>query len=281
MNAADSYRWCRELARERASNFYHAFRLLDPVRRNALCSVYAFMRHCDDLSDEPGASAEALEQWRRRLDAALDGNCDDHPVWPAFVETARRYSIPRQYFHDMIDGVSSDLTRTSMANFDELYRYCYQVASVAGLSLIHIFGYTTTEALLLAEKCGIAFQLTNILRDVAEDRDRGRVYLPRDDMARFGVTELALTPQFRELMLFEAGRARAYYHESRPLLGMVHRSCRPSLWALIEIYSRLLARIERAGFDVFSHRIRVPTAEKLWIGARALPPVLWSRWNSD
>ena len=281
MRVAESHRWCRELARERAKNFYHAFRLLDPARRDALCSVYAFMRHCDDLSDEPGAAAEALEQWRQRLDAALDGAADDHPMWPAFVETTRRYAIPRQYYHEMIDGVSSDLTRTSMASFEELYRYCYQVSSIAGLSLIHIFGCTTSDGLLLAEKCGIAFQLTNILRDIAEDRDRGRVYLPREEMARFGVAEIAPTPQFRELMLFQAGRARAYYNESRPLLDMVHRSCRPSLWALVEIYSRLLERIERAGFDVFTRRIRVPAFEKLWIAARALPPALLSRWTSN
>ena len=277
---ADSYAWCRSLARARAKNFYYAFRLLDPARRDALCSIYAFMRHCDDLSDEPGATAEALTAWRAELDAALNGGPAEHRLWPAFRETVHRYSIPHQYFHDMVDGVTSDLTRREMSTFDELYRYCYQVASVAGLSVVHIFGFRSPEALPLAEKCGIAFQITNILRDVGEDFANGRIYLPREDRDRFGVREIAMSDQFRELMRFEAARARRYYAESRPLLDLVHPSCRPSLWALIEIYSRLLQRIESSGFDVLSRRIRLPAIEKSWIAARALPPALASRWRS-
>jgi phytoene synthase len=277
---AESYAWCRDVARARARNFYYAFRLLDPQRRDALCSIYAFMRRCDDLSDEPGATAAALDDWRAKLEAALGGKPGVEPLWPAFCETVRRYGIPAEYFHDMIDGVSSDLTRREIVTFDELYRYCYQVASVAGLSLVRIFGYRSEEALPLAEKCGIAFQVTNILRDVGEDLANGRIYLPREDRERFSVREIAMSAEFVELMRFEAQRAHKYYRESRPLLDMVDPACRPSLWALVEIYSRLLRLIEASGFDVLRRRIRLPAIEKSWIAARALPPALFSRWSS-
>jgi phytoene synthase len=282
MSALDaSYAWCRDVARSRAKNFYYAFRLLDPARRDSLCAIYAFMRRCDDLSDEPGATVDALESWRGELNRVLSGGESSHPVWPAFRDTVERNRIPHQYFQEMIDGVSSDLTRTEITTFAELYRYCYQVASVAGLSLVHIFGYKSPEALPLAEKCGIAFQLTNILRDVGEDLRLGRVYLPREDRQRFGVTEWALSEPFLELMRFEANRARTFYQESRPLLELVEPSCRPALWALIEIYSRLLTLIEQSGFDVLRRRIRLPAIEKSWIAARALPPALVARWSSS
>lgn len=278
MRLEESYSYCRRVARRRAKNFYYAFRLLDAARRDALCSVYAFMRQCDDLSDEPGASLEVLEAWRQQLHGALAGNTGTHPLWPAFADTATRYRIPTRYFDDMVDGVSSDLVRQRIDTFAELYHYCYQVASVAGLSLIHIFGFDRPDALTLAERCGVAFQLTNILRDVREDALLGRIYLPREDIERFGVHEETFrhgreTEAFRALMRFEAKRARAYFAESAPLVGMVDRACRPSLAALIEIYSRLLDRIEQADYAVLARRIRLPAAEKFWI-------LLRHRWTS-
>ena len=175
----------------------------------------------------------------------------------------------------MIDGVASDLEPRRFETFDELYRYCYQVASVVGLTIIHIFGFDTRSALPLAEKCGVAFQLTNILRDIREDAERGRIYLPAEDLRRFGVTEDDLragrrSDAFLELMRFEAARARAYYDESRPLLDLVHPRSRPSLWALISIYSRLLERIVATNYDVFTRRVRLNLFEKSWIVVRAL-----------
>jgi phytoene synthase len=172
----------------------------------------------------------------------------------------------------MIDGVGSDLESREMRTFDELYEYCYKVASVVGLSIIHIFGFESPLALELAERCGIAFQLTNILRDVREDAERGRVYLPAEDLARFGVdpSRLEHDQRFVELMRFEAARARGYYDESWPLLDLVHRRSRPSLWALMRIYSRLLERIERSNYDVLDRRISLPVWEKLSIVGRAL-----------
>jgi 15-cis-phytoene synthase len=257
-----SYAHCRQVARSQAKNFYYSFVLLDKPQRDAMCAIYTFMRFCDDLSDGPGAAtAEAMEQWRRELDAALAANYGANPCWPAFHDSVQRYRIPHEYFHDMIDGVSSDLEPRKIQTFEELYHYCYQVASVVGLTITHIFGFESPEALQLAEKCGVAFQLTNIIRDVKEDEDRGRSYLPKEDRDRF--------PELRDLLAFEAGRARAYYSESQPLIGMVHPKSRASLWALIEIYRRLLDRIERSGYDVMRRRIRLSTPEKLMIVARA------------
>lgn len=270
-----SYRYCREVAKTRARNFYYSFVLLSDEQRDAMCALYAFMRHCDDLSDEPGANREAIERWRVEMDAALDGTTGMGPVWPAFHDAVTRYRIPRQYFHEMIDGVESDLETRRIETFDELYRYCYQVASVAGLTALHIFGFESPDALPLAEKCGIAFQLTNILRDIREDSERDRIYLPDEDLKRFGVTAEDLragkrNDAFTSLMSFEASRAKDYYNESKPLLAMVSPRSRASLAALIAIYSRLLERIEASGYDVFTRRVRLPAAEKIWIMLRAM-----------
>jgi phytoene synthase len=276
MNTTDrSYEYCRRVARRRAKNFYYSFILLSRPQRNAMCAIYAFMRYCDDLSDEPGATRAAIDKWRAEMEAALAGEFSGHPLWPAFYHTVRRFGIPHPYFREMIDGVLSDLEPRRFETFEQLYRYCYQVASVVGLTIIHIFGFDTRSALPLAEKCGVAFQLTNILRDIREDAERGRIYLPAEDLRRFGVTEEDLRAgrrdeAFLRLMAFEAERAQAYYDESRPLLDLIHPRSRASLWALISIYSRLLDRIERSNYDVFRRRVRLPLWEKSWIVWRAL-----------
>ncbi len=274
MNAAvaASYAHCRRVARTRARNFYYSFLLLSRPRKDAMCAIYAYMRFCDDLSDEAGGSRAAIERWRAELDEALAGRLPANPLWPAFRDAVTRYAIPPLYFHQMIDGVSSDLEPRRVATFDELYQYCYKVASVVGLTIIHIFGFESPRALELAEKCGIAFQLTNILRDVREDAGLGRVYLPAEDLARFGVdpAHLQHDQRFIELMRFEAARARSYYDQSWPLLDLVQRGSRASLWALMSIYSRLLERIERSNYDVLDRRISLPAWEKLSIVGRAL-----------
>lgn len=277
---ADSYRYCRNVARKRAKNFYYSFLLLDRPRRDAMCAIYAFMRHCDDLSDDPTATdkrraRDAIARWRMELNRALAGeDLDANPIWPAFHDTVVRYSIPHRFFHEMIDGVTSDLEPKQVQTFDELYRYCYQVASVVGLTVIHIFGFSSVKALLLAERCGIAFQLTNIIRDVREDAELGRIYLPAEDLAKFKVAAEQLRSgkedeAFRDLLRFEAGRARAFYVESEPLLDLVEKKSRRSLWALREIYLRLLGKIEASNFSVLSHRVRVSTPAKLALLLRA------------
>jgi phytoene synthase len=276
MNVEESYAFCERVARAQAKNFYYSFLLLSKPRRQAMCAIYAFMRYCDDLSDEAGIADRtgSIANWRRDLEAALAGSLPPHELWPAFADAVQRYRIPHQYFFEMIEGVSSDLEPRRMRTFDELYAYCYHVASVVGLTIIHIFGFKNPEALKLAEKCGVAFQLTNILRDVREDAGNGRVYLPDDDLARFGVTPESLggrelTPALRELLAFEAERARTYYRESAPLVAMIDRASRPSLRALIGIYACLLDRIAAADYQVLRARIRVPTWQKLWIVLRS------------
>jgi phytoene synthase len=244
-----------------------------------MCAVYAFMRYCDDLSDDlndgSGKAAEAIDRWADDLKLALDGDPPPHDVWPAFVDTVSRYRIPHTYFYDMIRGVRSDLEPRRIRRFDELYEYCYRVASVVGLTVIHILGFQGTRALELAEKCGIAFQLTNILRDVKEDAENNRIYLPEEDLARFGVTESDLrsnvpSEAFRKLMKFEAARAWGYYRESFPLVALTAKSGRACLSALIGIYSNLLRAIELANFDVLSTRIRLSAARKLFILLKSL-----------
>jgi phytoene synthase len=262
---------CRNVAKTRAKNFYYSFVLLTAEKKNAMCAMYAFMRYCDDLSDEPGATQSAMDRWRDALTEALAGRPDSSPVWPAFLDAVTRYKIPHQYFYDMVEGVASDLSPQIVGTFDDLYRYCYRVASVVGLTTIHIFGFDSPEALLLAEKCGIAFQLTNILRDIREDADLGRAYLPSEDLERFGVSlsDLGRTEAFSNLMEFEIKRARSYYNESAPLIGMIHRDSRNALRALIAIYSSLLDHIAASPNDVLTRRISVPTTEKVWIVLRS------------
>ena len=277
---AQSYAFCRRVARERAKNFYYSFLLLETAQRDAMCAIYAFMRQCDDLSDDPSTTdklklQQSIAVWRVELDHALAGRIDsDNPIWPAFHDSVRRYAIPHRFFHEMIDGITSDVEPRKMQTYDELYHYCYQVASVVGLTVIHIFGFHSIRALLLAEKCGIAFQLTNIMRDVREDAELGRVYLPAEDLQRFGVSVEQLRSgvedeKFRELMRFEGARARACYDESAPLLDLIQPKSRRSLWALREIYLRLLNRLEAAHYGVLSRRLNVPTHTKVLLLLRA------------
>lgn len=278
-NLAESYRHCRTVAKRRAKNFYYSFLLLDKPERDAMCAIYAFMRYCDDLSDEPGAAGEpqvrhSVALWRMQMDRALHGDVEGNVIWPAFYDTVQRYSIPHRYFHEMIDGIVSDLEPRQIRSFDELYRYCYQVASVVGLTIVHVFGFSSPRALLLAEKCGVAFQITNILRDVREDAAMNRVYLPIEDMERFHVPAEQLRggvedDHFRELMRFEAARARAYYNESAPLSELIGPKSRRSLWALRAIYLRLLKNIEQANYSVLSRRLNVPKRTKMALLLRA------------
>jgi phytoene synthase len=276
----ESYRYCRRIARKRAKNFYYSFLLLERPQRDAMCAIYAFMRHCDDLSDSPATSDKAkvrqsIAEWRVELNRALSGDVESNPIWPAFYDTVERYSIPHRFFHEMIDGIMSDLEARQIQTFDELYRYCYQVASVVGLTIVHIFGFDSVKALLLAEKCGVAFQLTNILRDVREDAEAGRIYLPREDLDMFSVPFDQLRSGkeddgFRDLMRFEATRAHTYYRESAGLSGLVtQKKSRRSLWALREIYLRLLSRIEKSNYSVLSRRLNVPTRTKVALLFRA------------
>jgi phytoene synthase len=242
-------------------------------KRAAMCAIYAFMRRSDDIADSavnPAVALEGLRLWRAQVAAALNGGAVDDPILPALADTVRRYRIPLRHFHELLDGTEMDQTTTRYATFDELYRYCYRVASAVGLVVLPVFGYKDEAALVPAEACGIAFQLTNILRDVKEDAQMGRIYLPLEDLRRFGVSEDDImdsraTPQFLELMKFEAARARDFYDKARPLLKMIDADSRGTLAVMITIYGGILRKIEESNFAVFDRRIRLSTVEKLWI----------------
>jgi squalene synthase HpnC len=267
---AESYAECNRIARASKSSFYLAFFGLPKPKRNALCALYAFMRLVDDVSDEPGgleAKRAGLARWRALLDEAAAGRTSGHAVLPALADTMSRYQMPSRYFHDLILGAEMDLTIKSYATFDRLSEYCYRVAGTVGLTCLHVFEFRDPRAPDLAERLGLAFQLTNIIRDVRSDFDMGRVYLPEEDLARFDcrAEDLRgpLTPVLRDLLAFQSDRAWRLYEEGAPLVHMVNADSRATLWTLVRTYSTLLARIEEDGFDVFSSRVSLSSAEKI------------------
>jgi len=266
----DSYAECNRIARASHSSFYYAFFGLRREKRNALCALYAFMRLIDDVSDEPGdleSKRQGLARWRGMLDDAVDGRTAGHAVLPALADTIARFEIPTRYFHDLILGAEMDLTVATYATFDRLSEYCYRVAGTVGLTCIHVFGFSDPKAPDLAERLGLAFQLTNIMRNVGSDYAIGRVYLPQEDLDRFGVSAAELggpvTPKLQLLLKFEADRAWQMYAEGAPLVKKINADSRATLWALVRTYSTLLARIEERDFDVFSSRISTSSAEKI------------------
>jgi phytoene synthase len=294
LNAA--YAACREIARREAKNFYYAFVALPEPRRNAICAIYAFMRQADDLADDDSLPRE---ERRRRLDAWLanwrgvcHGGDSSDLVFFAVQDAVARFNIPLNLLDELVAGVTMDLNQVSSdapdtyATFTDLYRYCYLVASVVGLVCIHIFGYSDPRAEKLAEETGIAFQITNILRDVAEDAGRNRVYLPLEDLAAHNVSLDSLlhrapgappTANERALLAFIAQRAEEYYKSAQELLPLIDRESRPALWVLVAIYHGLLKRIERAEYDVFSSRATVPMPQKLLIMAVGVARMSWAR----
>ena len=275
---AASYEHCRKIARAAARNFYYGFMLLPAAKRDALCALYAFMRGVDDISDEPGAvedKTRRLNERRAEMDRVLAGDDIAGPVWPAFGHTVTTYGIPPRYLHDLISGAEMDLTVASYETFDELRVYCYRVAGTVGLCCLHAFGFSEPRAPELAEKFGIAFQLTNILRDIARDFAMGRVYLPNEDFRQFHCdsSELAqgkTSPEITSLMRFEAERAWQFYREGWQLLDLVSEDSRAALWAMARIYSGILEKIEARNAAAKPGRpARLSTGEKLWILTRA------------
>ncbi len=294
---------CRAIARREAKNFYYSFRVLPKPKRDAMCAIYAFMRRADDIADDETISMAERRQimaiWLGRWRAARTGSVERDPVFLAVSATQRRFAIPDELLEDLVRGTTMDLEPGAPGagvdlgdglqgyrTFADLYRYCYLVASVVGLVCIRIFGYTDPHAELLAEQTGVAFQLTNILRDIKEDAGRGRIYLPQDLLAEFKVTNAdvlalcsgrPLTPNERAMLSALSVQALEYYGSGWMLLPMVDRDSRPALWVLIAIYNRLLYRIEAREGDVFRLRVSVPTREKLLVLARGTLKVFWWR----
>lgn len=290
--ASSSYLECHRIARAAHSNFYYAFFLLPKPKRDALAALYAFMRLVDDVADEGhdlAAKQRGLADWRAALDNAITGQSQladgtaalnsaapkgAAEVLPALVDTMQRYKMPARYLHDLISGAEMDLTLRTYPTFDRLREYCYRVAGTVGLTCTHVFGFHDPRALDLAEKLGLAFQLTNIIRDVHDDYGLGRVYLPEDDLARYGVSpqdfgKNEATLGVRELLRFEADRAWQYYEEGSALFGLIDPESRGALWLLVHTYSALLARIESLDFAVFGERVRLSKPEKMLFIAKA------------
>lgn len=275
---AVSYAQCRRIARSAARNFYYGFLLLPGAKRDALCALYAFMRHVDDISDEPGAleaKQRGLRELRAEMDLALSGSGPSGSFWPAFCHTVATYKIPPRYLHDLISGAEMDLTISYYETFGALREYCYRVAGTVGLCCVHVFGFSDPRAPELAERLGIAFQLTNILRDLPKDYAMGRVYLPREDFRKFGcdprqIGDQQSSPELAALLRFEAERAWEFYREGWNLLNLVNDDSRSALWALARIYSGILEKIEARNYAVLAPPpARLTTAEKIWILVRA------------
>ncbi len=272
-----SYKTAEAVARSR-SNFYYSFVVLPPEKRRAFCAVYAFMRYCDDISDGSApleTKSAMLRDWRSQLNASFSGDLRNNRILPAFRDTVTNFSIPAEYFHWILDGAGMDLNVFQYDTFEDLYRYCFNVASAVGLVCLQIFGFKDRRAKEYAEQCGIAFQLTNILRDVKEDAERGRIYLPLEDLRRFDYSPEELRrgvvdARFRGLMKFETDRARKYYAAAHNLIPLVDEASRPALWAMIRIYERILDRIEQKQFDVFGTRIHLAGLEKISIALKAM-----------
>jgi phytoene synthase len=274
---AASYEHCRNLAKAVARNFYYGFALLPPAKRDALCALYAFMRHADDISDSDQKlkdKAAGLKEWRNALNEALAGHYNGSRILPAFHDAVEKYGISATYFHDLMGGAEMDLNIQRYPDFQQLSRYCYCVAGTVGLCCVHVFGFRDPVALELAPKLGIAFQLTNILRDVREDFLMGRIYLPEEDLERFGCTERdiareAASAAFVELMRFEVGRAWEFYREGVRLQELITEDSQAALWALIRIYSGILKKIEAIHYDVLARpHPSLSGLEKAWIMLR-------------
>ena len=275
-----AYADCRNITRREAKNFYYAVVTLPPDKRKAIYAAYAFCRHCDDAVDDgdsPEDKLSALAELQSNLDEAYLGR-PGTPEFLALSDTADRYAIPQEYFSEIIRGVESDLVKTRYQNFDELREYCYRVASVVGLVCLQIFQYPPQNGAAAREYAvdlGLAMQLTNIIRDVREDWSMGRVYLPQDEMTRFGYTEEQLAAgvhndAFVELLRFQGQRAREYFRSGFRLLPFLSRRSRACPAALGAIYSRVLDRIEASGYDVLGERrIALSGGEKARIAARA------------
>ncbi len=279
-----AYAICRAIARREAKNFYYAFVALPTDRKNAICAIYAFMRKADDLADDESMPREerrrCLEAWQGQWHNVCAGAMTEDPVFIATRDATERFQIPLNLLDDLIAGTTMDLRSDGIQapntypTFADLYSYCYLVASVVGLVCIHIFGYTDAAAEKLAEETGIAFQLTNILRDVAEDASRNRVYIPLEDLAAHGLTLSCLlerrvgappTSNERALLAELAARAETYYASAEALLPLIDPESRPALSVLVSIYHALLQRICSAGYDVFTRRRSVPLTQKLRI----------------
>ena len=277
MTVTEAQAFCTTMTKNSGSNFYYSFLFLPKLRRQAMYTIYAFCKAVDSAVDEPppGSNPEdELRRWRAELDAVYGGT----PTWPIMVSLAqhvKQLSIPKAYFTELIKGVEMDLTTPRYQTFDDLSVYCYRVASVVGLICLHVFGPTSPHAQDYAVDLGMAFQLTNILRDLGTDAEQGRVYLPLEDLARFGYREEDLlqgkdSPQLQALLRFEAARAHEFYKKAQAALNSLPSGDQRALTVaeiMRAVYSRILTRLERPNHQVFGPRVRLSTSHRLALAA--------------
>ena len=279
MTPSEAQTYCTAVTKRSGSNFYYSFFFLPAARREAMYTVYAFCKEVDSAVDEapPGSDPrKAISRWRAEVDAVY-GGAPTHPVAVSLAGHVRQLGIPKDYFDELINGVEMDLSTTRYITFDELSRYCYRVACVVGLICLHIFGTRDPRAKDYAANLGMAFQLTNILRDLGTDADRGRIYLPQEELTRFGYAESLLfqrrySPQFSALMAFQCKRAQEFYDNARAILDSLPRADRKALTPaemMRGVYERILLRIEQADYRVFDSRISVPPIARLAIAANS------------
>ena len=267
--------YCASKAAQSGSSFHYSFRLLDPPRRAAITALYAFCREVDDIVDEVSDASVArvkLAWWRTEIDRVYTGT-PSHPVALALVPVVRRHRLPQGHLQTVLDGMQMDLDQVRYTDFAALELYCERVAGVVGLMSAEIFGYTDAATRDYARELGIAFQLTNIVRDVGEDARRGRIYLPQEDLARFGVPPSDIlqrrrSPAFDALMAFEVDRARAWYARALAKLPQRDRRAQRAGLAMAAIYRTLLDEIARDGYRVLDRRVALTPLRKLWIATR-------------
>ena len=270
-----AHRYTARATRLSGTSFYYSFLLLPREKRRAIYAIYAFCRAADDVADGPGdpaSKSRELREWGEELARCYAGE-PRHPVSEALLPVIRRYSLPRGHFEGILEGVTSDLTRRRYGSFSELREYCHRVASLVGLLCVEVFGYRHPGTRDYARELGLAFQLTNILRDVGQDAAEGRIYLPGEDLTRFEVSEAdllgrRLTPGFREMMAFQVARARDQYARAEALLPPPDRRGLFAAAIMTGVYRRVLTEIERMGYDVFRRRAGIGTARKMGIALR-------------
>src|SRR2546429_5017222 len=264
--------YCAQKAAQSGSSFYYSFRFLPADQRSAVTALYAFCREVDDVVDEvsdPGVAQVKLGWWRTEVGAAFEGRAQ-HPVALALTPAVAAFKLPQEHFQTIIDGMTMDLDRNRSLDFAALERYCHCVAGVVGLMSAEIFGYVEPATRSYARDLGVAFQLTNIIRDVGEDARRGRIYLPQDELQSHGVAaadifQRRVTPAFTALMAQQVARARVFYARALAALPTADRRAqRPGL-VMAAIYQALLPRIERDGFHVLDPRIALTPLAKAWI----------------
>ncbi len=267
--------YCQQRAAASGSSFYYSFLFLEPRRRQAITALYAFCREVDDVVDEcpdPALARTKLAWWRGEVQALYEGR-PTHPVTQALIASLKQFSLPQEQLQEIIDGMEMDLEQASYADFKALHLYCYRVASVVGLLAAEIFGYSDRQTLKYAHDLGLAFQLTNIIRDIGEDARRGRVYLPQDELKRFGVgTDDLLHARygdhFSRLMSFQVERARDLYRQAFAQLPAGDRKAQRAGLIMAAIYQATLDEIERDDYRVLDQRISLPPLRKLWLAAK-------------